>query len=280
SEGSPEPRPALGRVAPGACAGSRGRAGARCRGRKDGPGARHHGRRDLCALPLGGAPADPFHRGLLFLLPRRRSPLRAPTPQGVPREPPSRSAGGRSNLSTWVASRRLWATRPISGAGRVARDRIPDRSRRSRLPDLSPSDVVEFTGLLGTADLRRDEERRAAGRRGNPQRGGASRGRRLPRHYDRGADRRLRVARIATLQGELPATHPRAHLATRTILSAAQVARYNELRRLHSRPGHSPRPATHALRGGGQVVACGVVTHAEVAGDATTTSSVPILARR
>ncbi len=36
--------------------------------------------------------------------------------------------------------------------------------------------------------------------------------------------------RIATLQGELRAIHLRAHLATRAIRSAAQVARYDELR--------------------------------------------------
>jgi hypothetical protein len=43
-------------------------------------------------------------------------------------------------------------------------------------------------------------------------------------------DLRLRVTRIAALQGELRAIHLRAHLATRAMLSAAQLARYNELR--------------------------------------------------
>ncbi len=43
-------------------------------------------------------------------------------------------------------------------------------------------------------------------------------------------DLRFRVTRIARLQGELRALHLRAHLATRAILSDAQVARYNELR--------------------------------------------------
>lgn len=43
-------------------------------------------------------------------------------------------------------------------------------------------------------------------------------------------DVRARVARIAALQGELRAVHLTAHLATRAVLSEAQVARYNELR--------------------------------------------------
>lgn len=50
---------------------------------------------------------------------------------------------------------------------------------------------------------------------------------------------RLRVARIAALQGELRAIHLRAHLATRTILSEAQVARYNALR------GYTTCPIDH-----------------------------------
>ena len=41
---------------------------------------------------------------------------------------------------------------------------------------------------------------------------------------------RSRVARIAVLRGELRTVHLSAHLATRAILSDAQVARYNELR--------------------------------------------------
>jgi len=43
-------------------------------------------------------------------------------------------------------------------------------------------------------------------------------------------DLRARVARIAALQGELRVIHLRAHVATRAILSDAQVARYNALR--------------------------------------------------
>jgi Spy/CpxP family protein refolding chaperone len=39
-----------------------------------------------------------------------------------------------------------------------------------------------------------------------------------------------RVARIATLQGELRRIHLSAHVATRAILSEAQVNRYNDLR--------------------------------------------------
>jgi hypothetical protein len=41
---------------------------------------------------------------------------------------------------------------------------------------------------------------------------------------------RSRVARIAALQGELRTVHLTAHLATRAVLSEAQVARYDELR--------------------------------------------------
>jgi hypothetical protein len=43
-------------------------------------------------------------------------------------------------------------------------------------------------------------------------------------------DLRVQVTRIAALQGELRAAHLRAHLATSAILSAAQLAHYNELR--------------------------------------------------
>src|SRR5262245_50351911 len=43
-------------------------------------------------------------------------------------------------------------------------------------------------------------------------------------------DLRMRVARIASLQGELRIIHLRAHLQARTVLTAAQVARYDELR--------------------------------------------------
>jgi hypothetical protein len=53
------------------------------------------------------------------------------------------------------------------------------------------------------------------------------------------ADLRVRVDRIATLQGQLRAVHLRAHLATRAVLSPAQVARYNELR---GYPAGTPTP--------------------------------------
>ena len=43
-------------------------------------------------------------------------------------------------------------------------------------------------------------------------------------------DLRSRVARIAALRGDLRTIHLSAHLATRAILSDAQVARYNQLR--------------------------------------------------
>lgn len=60
------------------------------------------------------------------------------------------------------------------------------------------------------------------------------------------ADLRSRVLRIAGLQGELRAIHLRAHLATRAILSGAQVARYNELRGYTTdRPDHQGRPHKH-----------------------------------
>jgi hypothetical protein len=59
-------------------------------------------------------------------------------------------------------------------------------------------------------------------------------------------DLRLRVTRIAKLQGELRAIHLRAHVATRAILSAAQLARYNELRGYTTSPADHPRqPHTH-----------------------------------
>lgn len=59
-------------------------------------------------------------------------------------------------------------------------------------------------------------------------------------------DLRLRVTRIAKLQGELRGIHLRAHLATRAILSAAQLARYNELRGYTTSPADHPRqPHTH-----------------------------------
>jgi len=48
-----------------------------------------------------------------------------------------------------------------------------------------------------------------------------------------------RVARIAALRGELRTVHLSAHLATRAILSDAQVARYNELR------GYTPDAGEH-----------------------------------
>jgi hypothetical protein len=44
------------------------------------------------------------------------------------------------------------------------------------------------------------------------------------------ADLHARVARIAALQGELREIHLAAHVTTRAILSADQIARYNELR--------------------------------------------------
>jgi hypothetical protein len=43
-------------------------------------------------------------------------------------------------------------------------------------------------------------------------------------------DLRTRVARIASLQGELRIIHLRAHLQARKVLTEAQVARYDELR--------------------------------------------------
>src|SRR5215472_13814237 len=43
-------------------------------------------------------------------------------------------------------------------------------------------------------------------------------------------DLRSRVTRIAALRGDLRTIHLSAHLATRAILSEAQIARYNELR--------------------------------------------------
>jgi hypothetical protein len=53
------------------------------------------------------------------------------------------------------------------------------------------------------------------------------------------------VERIAMLRGQLRTTHLRAHLATRAVLSAAQVARYNEVRGYTvGTPGH-PAPHKH-----------------------------------
>ncbi|HYB43850.1 MAG TPA: hypothetical protein VEL75_18870 [Candidatus Methylomirabilis sp.] len=52
-------------------------------------------------------------------------------------------------------------------------------------------------------------------------------------------DLHARVARIATLRGDLRAIHLAAHLATRRILSDAQTARYNELR------GYAPDTSGH-----------------------------------
>lgn len=52
-------------------------------------------------------------------------------------------------------------------------------------------------------------------------------------------DLRARVARIAALQGELRTIHLRAHVATRALLSDAQVARYNEIRGYTGGPGDS-----------------------------------------
>ena len=43
-------------------------------------------------------------------------------------------------------------------------------------------------------------------------------------------DLRARVAGIASLQGELRIIHLRAHLQSRTVLTEAQIARYDELR--------------------------------------------------
>jgi hypothetical protein len=45
-----------------------------------------------------------------------------------------------------------------------------------------------------------------------------------------------RVKRLAAVQGELRQVHLRAHLATRTLLTDAQVARYEELRGYASSP--------------------------------------------
>ncbi len=54
-------------------------------------------------------------------------------------------------------------------------------------------------------------------------------------------DLRSRVARIATLQGELRVIHLGAHLVTSAILSDVQVARYNELRGYTThQPNHEP----------------------------------------
>ena len=52
-------------------------------------------------------------------------------------------------------------------------------------------------------------------------------------------DLRARVARIASLQGELRITHLRAHLLARTVLTEAQVSRYDELR------GYTTEPPAH-----------------------------------
>ena len=52
-------------------------------------------------------------------------------------------------------------------------------------------------------------------------------------------DLRARVGRIAILQGELRTIHLTAHVATRAILSDAQIAHYNELRGYGAGPpGH------------------------------------------
>jgi hypothetical protein len=56
---------------------------------------------------------------------------------------------------------------------------------------------------------------------------------------------RARVERSAALQGELRAIHLQAHLATRAILSAAQIARYNELRGYTTGTPTPPRPHSH-----------------------------------
>ena len=53
---------------------------------------------------------------------------------------------------------------------------------------------------------------------------------------------RSRVAAIAALQGDLRAIHLAAHLATRRILSDAQIARYNEVR------GYTATQDTHDTR--------------------------------
>ena len=45
-----------------------------------------------------------------------------------------------------------------------------------------------------------------------------------------------RVTRIASLRGELRAVHLTAHVATRAVLSPAQIARYNELRGYRASP--------------------------------------------
>jgi len=59
-------------------------------------------------------------------------------------------------------------------------------------------------------------------------------------------DLRERVTRIAALQGELRVVHLRAHLLTRAILSADQVARYDELRGYTtSQPPHQEHQHTH-----------------------------------
>jgi hypothetical protein len=47
------------------------------------------------------------------------------------------------------------------------------------------------------------------------------------------------VQRVARLRGELRAVHLRAHLATRAVLDAGQLARYAQLR------GYAPAPAPH-----------------------------------
>ena len=55
------------------------------------------------------------------------------------------------------------------------------------------------------------------------------------------ADLRARVARIATLQGQLRAVHLRTHLETRAALTGQQVRRYNELRGYSGDSGHAPK---------------------------------------
>ncbi|HYE89844.1 MAG TPA: hypothetical protein VEA38_02435 [Terriglobales bacterium] len=50
-----------------------------------------------------------------------------------------------------------------------------------------------------------------------------------------------RTRRLAALQGELRAVHLRAHLATRAVLTDAQVQRYNEIRGYAGPAGPSPR---------------------------------------
>jgi hypothetical protein len=52
------------------------------------------------------------------------------------------------------------------------------------------------------------------------------------------------VRRVAAVQGELREVHLRAHLATRALLSDAQVARYNELRG-YTAPGGPPPAHRH-----------------------------------